>query len=835
MVKKISHMAIRFPRATVLIVLLATLVFVAQLGKLRWETDARVYLPKGHEAIVYDEKVADVFGFKDSIIIGVVNDQGVFNPDTLERIARITEKVAALPGVVATRSIDVASLSTALMFVGDETSIGTVRLMPIVPQDAAAIERLKKSVYANADLFVGNIVSADGKAAMIRAKLKEGIEHRYQTYFQIKCQILAPEGAGWEGCDAGWSGSGAHSGDQGSWGQQNSSGKGQWQGPSQWQGGSQGGQGESTRAGGDKLYLAGRPVIEVTSGLHAMADMKIMIPALVMMLSVALFWIFRGLRGVVLPLFVMAASLIWTMGIMGLAGYPLYTISTMMPVILVAVGIGDAIHLLSHYYNRVLDDPYRPAGEIVREVVDRLGLPLITTSITTVVGFFSLIFADMPPFKVFGVFTMLGIMLSWLLTVTFIPAALTLMKPKVGNYLSKRRSMRVHAEQDRLTRILVGLGQVLIARRKVAWAVLGVLVAVSAVGASRLHVNSSWMSDFRQDSELVRSNQMLNQKFAGTIFLNVVVEGKQKDALKSPEVLSKIEALQRHVERMPYVGRSLSVVDYLKSMNKTLHAGDAAYDVLPASKEAISEYLYLFSISGRPEQLDEVIDFDYQRTLVTFWVKTDHTAPLSEIIEETRRYADREFKGLDVDVNFAGSANNSFIWAKLLIDSQIWSILLSKVGIFLLAAVLFRSFVKGFYTIVPVTLSTLFIAGAAGFMGIPLDVSTALAAGVAIGVGVDYAVHYIFRYQDEIRDSGNADLAAANTLRSVGRTIVLNALVVTAGFMILFFSQFPPHVKLGYFVAAYMVVSCIAALSALPLLFSLRRPVPRALEKAHAP
>lgn len=831
MLKTISQFAVRFPRAVVLVVLLATAFFAAQLGKLRWETDARVYLPKGHEAIIYDEKVADVFGFKDSIIIGVVNEQGVFNPETLERIARITEKVSALPGVVATRSIDVASLSTALMFVGDDTSMGSVRLMPTLPRDAAAIEQLRRNVYDNADLFVGNIVSADGKAAMIRAKLKEGIEHRYQTYFQIKCQILAPEGGGWEGCDSGWSGSGT--GAQGTADGQKSWSQGQWQGGKEsW--GQGGGQAQQSEAGGDRLYLAGRPVIEVTSGLHAMTDMKIMIPALVVVLSVMLFWIFRSLRGVVLPLFVMSASIVWTMGIMALLDYPLYTISTMMPVILVAVGIGDAIHLLSHYYNRVLDDPYRPSADIVSEVMGRLGAPLITTSVTTAIGFMSLMFADMPPFKVFGVFTMIGIMLSWLLTVTFIPAALTLLKPKVGNYLSKRRSMRVHAEQDRLTRVLVGLGQTLLARRRIAWAVLGGLCAVSLIGASRLHVDSSWMSDFRQDSELVRSNDMLNQKFAGTIFFNVVVEGKQKDALKNPEVLRKIEALQRHVEGMPYVGRSLSVVDYLKSMNKTLHAGDAAYHVLPPSKEAISEYLYLFSISGRPEQLDEMIDYDYQRTLVTFWIKTDHTAPLRDIVEETRRYADREFSGLNVDVNFAGSANNSYIWAKLLIDSQVWSILLAKIGIFLLAALLFRSVVKGVYTIVPVTLSTLFIAGVAGFLGIPLDVSTALAAGVAIGVGVDYAVHYIFRYEDELRDSGDPEKATANTLRSVGRTIVLNALVVTAGFMILFFSQFPPHVKLGYFVAAYMVVSCVAALTTLPLLFSLRRTAPRALEKAHA-
>ena len=195
-------------------------------------------------------------------------------------------------------------------------------------------------------------------------------------------------------------------------------------------------------------------------------------------------------------------------------------------------------------------------------------------------------------------------------------------------------------------------------------------------------------------------------------------------------------------------------------------------------------------------------------------------------------------QGLNVKVNLAGSANNSYIWADLLITGQGLAIILSKLGIFLLAAVLFRSAMMGLVTIVPVSLATASIAGYAGFAGIPVDVSTTLAAGVAIGVGVDFAIHYIFRYrreraklgeqrasaqsgaQREVTKSGDHLQATQDTLRSVGKTIVFNAVVVTTGFLMLFFSQFPPHEKLGYFVAAYMVVSCLAALIILPVVFS---------------
>lgn len=841
MLNALSVFVTRYPKLIVAVVLGVTLLLALQLPGLRWETDARVYMPKGHPAILYDEKVADIFGATDAVVIGIVNDErGVFNPDTLARVARITEKVAALPGVVANRPIDVASLSTATIFVGNDTSIGTEVLMPRLPTTAADVARIKDTVYANADLFVGNLVSADGKATMIRARLKEGQANRYMTYWQIQGILTAEKGGGawpagggqWGGGNGQWAGGATEQGQAGQSGSAPAQQNGQAQGWQQWQ--SQSDAAAPADLKGDRFYLAGRPVIEVTSGMHAMQDMAVMIPLLMAALAVTLFVIFRTGRGVVLPMFAMAATIVWTLGIMVLFDVPLYTISTMLPVILVAVGIGDSVHLMSRYYDRVLENAQQSGKEIVSAVMGRLGAPLLTTTVTTMVGFLTLLFAEMPPFIIFGLFTVLGIAISWLLTVTFIPAMLTLMRPKVGSYLAKRRALRVHNEQSRLTRLLVQTATYLYHARHAAVAVLFVLVGVAAWGASKLYVDSSWMSDFRKDTELVQSNDMFNQRFDGTIFLNVVIEGDHKDAFKSPALLEKVEQLQRYGESLPHVGSARSVVDYIKSMNKTFHAGDETYNVIPDTATQVGEYLFLFSVSGRPQQLDEVIDFDYQKALVTFAIKTDHTQPLLHIIDSIKGRAAQLFAGDGVQVNYAGSANNSYVWADLLIGSQTLSILLSKLAIFLIAVLLFRSLRIGLFTVVPVSLTTLFVAGYAGFAGIPLDVSTALAAGVAVGVGVDYAIHFIFSYRDEFGRSGDALLAVQQTMRTIGKTIVFNAVVVTVGFAVLLWSQFPPHVKLGYFVASYMVVSCVVALLVLPLLFYFRRPAVAEQRLAHA-
>lgn len=807
--EKFYSFVVRHPWAVIVTVVLLTAYFIAQLPKLEWETDARVYLPKGHPAIIYDEKVEDVFGVKDSIIIGIVNEEkGIFNPTTLERIAAITEQVAGLPGVIANRTIDVTSLSTESVFVGTKTEVGSQRLMEEVPETRAEIERLKEQVYDNSDLLVGNIVSADGKAAMIRAKLKEGKEYRYRTYFEIK-GLLARYGGQWQG--QGWQGGGGQQWNSQQW-QDKDSGK-QWQGAA----------GGTAEENGDEFYIAGRPAIEVTSGLFALQDLAVMAPLLVVVMVVMLFIIFRTGRGVALPIFVMFAAIIWTMGLRAALGIPMFTISTMLPVILAAVGIGDAIHLLSDYYDNTLENPHRKGSEIILQSLTKLGAPLLITTLTTAAGFLALLFAEMPPFRIFGVFTVLGVVFCWFLTITFIPAVLSLMRPKVGGYLQKRKKLRVHNEQGWCSRHLVGIGDNINRHRAVWGFAIAVVTAASLYGGSKLFVDSSWMSDFRDDSQIVKANDLLNEKFDGTIFLNVVIEGEEKDLLKSPEILSRIEGMQEVVEEDPYVGDSLSIVDYLKSMNKTFHAGDEAYNVLPESKERIAEFLFLFSISGRPAQLDEVVDFDFRRANVMFHVKTDHTRLLKRIIDDVEHYVDDNFADMPVQVNLAGSGNNSYVWADLLIDSQTTAIVVSKLAILIIAVLLFRSLLTGLFTVIPVTLTTLIVAGVAGFAAIPLDVSTALAAGLAIGVGVDYTVHYMHRYWYQRRHGADHRAATAATMRSVGKTITYNAIIVAVGFSVLLLSQFPPHVKLGNFVAAYMLLSLMAALMVLPILLSFQR------------
>ncbi|MDH5259205.1 MAG: MMPL family transporter, partial [Gammaproteobacteria bacterium] len=645
-----------------------TVFFALQLDGLRWETDARVYLPKGHEGIIYDEKVDDIFGVKDTLIVTVVNDEeGIYNTETLKRIDRITKAISKLPGVLAKSDIDVASITSATVFEGDSTRMGAMPVMNGVPESDAEIALLKQRINLHKDLLVGNIVSADGNAAMIRAKIKEGARFRYQSYFQVKA-ILAKEtgaemdwgpwggGGNWDKkksddkkADAGdgaeeeeWEGNQWNDGtkwkngkridevgnndstnqikEEASGSDSATSDEEEWEG-NQWVDGSKwkGGkrideiqaapaatvkhepQQEPDKSGDaavkdeewegnkwvagknwqdgmpveaetkkadqsvdwvasefvaadakdgktvghkneavenksadnaaapdkpikDKFYISGRPVIEVSSGMFAMADMELMVPLLILVMAIVLLVIFRTWRGMILPIMVMSIAIIWTFGLMVVTDVPLYTISTMLPVILVAVGIGDGVHLISSYYDKVLENPKEDAKVIVRESTLQLGAPLVMTSVTTAIGFLALMFAEMPPFKVFGVFALIGILFSWIISATLLPAVLSMLKPKVGNYLEKRRAMRVYAEKNRLAYLLTASARWINSNKQPSAIILSLIVLVTLFGSSKLSVDSSWMSDFREDTEISQATRLINDRFSGTIFLNVVIE-----------------------------------------------------------------------------------------------------------------------------------------------------------------------------------------------------------------------------------------------------------------------------------------------------------------------
>jgi hypothetical protein len=767
--KTFFEVIIRFPRLVILATLALTVFFALQLPKLRLETDVEVYLPDGHPAVIYERLVKDIFNFQEPMAITIFNDgpDGVFNPQTLGKIKRLTEQVSQVRYVIAQRKEDIKSISTMDNIIGTAEGIEVVPLMEEVPETREEIEHLKESLYGN-EMFVGWLVSEDGTAAVILAKIEDDQDKQAYVYGEVKKLV------------------------------------------------------EREKGGGDRIYIAGQPVLEATFIDYMVRNLKITLPIVIMVIVLLLYLTFGTMRGVALPLAVVLASVVWSMGIMSVVKVPVYDMTTMTPVILIAIGSAYGIHILNRYHEEAQANPSGERREIVLGSMLTIWQPVLMSSLTTAVGFVSLLTSSLEPIRYFGLFTGVGIMCALLFSLTFIPAGLMLVRlPEALG----QRSLDIGAFIDRYTDTALGATGRFVYRHRVKICIAGVLLAVVAgLGFVGLRANDSWVDMFPHDSEVYISDRLICEKLNGTVSVNVIIEGNEPDAIKSPSLLKKMDGLQKLAEESEEVGGTISIVDYLKRMNKVMNEDQEEFNAVPESREAIAQYLLLYSMSGDPDDFDEVVDYEYRRANITIMLKDDHTEVANRLSRVLGKYIDENFKDEPVKANFTGFAYVTHVVIDLAVRGMLGSTLLSIVVIYIMTAVMFRSFTGGVYNIIPITMAMLLNFGLMGMLGVPIGFANSSAFAVAMGIGVDYAIHLVFKFQREAAQT--ADLAEVNmrTLRTSGKAILFNAVVVTAGFLVLLISRFTGHQILGRLLSFSMVTSFLGSVTLLPAALSVFKP-----------
>ncbi|NQU63547.1 MAG: MMPL family transporter, partial [SAR324 cluster bacterium] len=347
-----------------------------------------------------------------------------------------------------------------------------------------------------------------------------------------------------------------------------------------------------------------------------------------------------------------------------------------------------------------------------------------------------------------------------------------------------------------------------------------IIVVISLTGISKVWINSSFLEKFETDSEIVLTDRFINKNFGGTSTLNVILEGKDKDTFKNPLILEMIDKLQGSVEQLDVVGNSFSIADYLKRMNKVLHANDPEFDKIPSSRELVAQYLLLYEMSGDPDNLWKVVDYQYKKANLTFQLKSDNSKAIDSAIAIIKNQIP-DFQEKDIIVRYAGSGYKALVFTDLILEGQIISLLMSLVIVIVLLALMFRNISLGFIGAIPIMITAVISFGAMGLFNIPLSTTTALVSSIAIGIGIDYAVHFIERYKIYALQTGDKALTIRATMHHSGRAIIFNAVVVIAGFLVLLFSVFPPNRSLGALVSLNMFTSFLGTVTIMFLLLVL--------------
>ncbi|MDQ6732498.1 MAG: MMPL family transporter, partial [Nitrospirota bacterium] len=358
----------------------------------------------------------------------------------------------------------------------------------------------------------------------------------------------------------------------------------------------------------------------------------------------------------------------------------------------------------------------------------------------------------------------------------------------------------------------------------VIFGVFTVLTTILVLGMSRLTVDNSLKGNFSADSPVRLDDGPLNAGMGGTNTLYLLIEGPEPDSIKNPSVLRAMEAAQTYMlAHYDVVGKTQSLADFLKKMNRAMHADDPAFERLPESRELTAQYLLLYSMSGDPGDFDTYVDYDYRSAVVWAYLKTDSTAAIERIIGDLRTVIAQQFPP-EYKVSIGGGMAQGAALNDVMVRGKLLNIGVIAASIYIISSLVLRSALAGIFVLIPLVLAVIANFGIMGWTGVRLDIGTAAVSAMAVGVGADYAIYVIYRLREEVRRHGDQDKALLVTLGTAGKAVVYVALAVGAGYSVLMLTGFGMHARLGFLVAVAMAVSCLAAIIILPAMLYASRP-----------
>ncbi|BDU51602.1 efflux RND transporter permease subunit [Haliovirga abyssi] len=562
--------------------------------------------------------------------------------------------------------------------------------------------------------------------------------------------------------------------------------------------------------GNEKIEIGGVPVSRAVTSEYMKTDMRKFLPAGLLIMLIFLFFCFRSISGVLLPFIIVVMSIIVSVGIIPILGWKIQFVTIILPVILIAVANDYGIHVIAKYQENLIEYPKKDQNSLIKNIVESLGGPVIATGITTIAGLMSLMTHIIIPAKQLGILASVGVGFSLLASITFLPAVLSFLpKPEL-----KTKDRKKHF----LDKILENLSKFI--KNNFVSILIGAIAItlIIGVGIAKLVVDTNPVNYFSKDTPIVKAYKLINKEFGGSTNLSIVAEGDIKD----PVIMKKIDDLENMLSKRKSIGQVMSISKVIKQMNKVLHNGDENFYKIPNSRDTIAQYFLLYSMSGDSEDLEKLVDFDYKHALINARISTTSVNTFKKELKYIKAYIAK-----DPNTPFKIMGGYADIISELMdaiVSGQVISILLSLLLVAVIVGVLFKSFYAALFSVLPLSFAITILFGLMGYFNIELNIITAMLTSIMIGVGIDYTIHFLWRYRNERFNGKNSEDALYKTITTTGRGIVFNALSVIVGFVVLMLSKFLPVQFFGFLVVVSISTCLLVAMVLLPAICILFKP-----------
>ena len=555
-------------------------------------------------------------------------------------------------------------------------------------------------------------------------------------------------------------------------------------------------------------HAAGIPVLRTRYVEFMNRERAIFLPISFLVALIVLFWIFRQIKSILIPLVAISITLIWVAGIMAWLGITINVVSYLTFNLLIIIGASNAIHLLMKYHEG-LSQGLKQDKALYR-VIRQIGGALFLTSFTTAVGFSSLVFTNIRITKEFGLIVGFGVILMFIITIIVMPIILNCIRPP---------------EKEHIHRLIQG-EQLLAAQQLNKWnsnhpfliLIVSAALFIGAVfGLTKINYNASIIEDLRPGNPLYDDLIFVEEKLGGTLPLEVIVDTRTENSSLIPEITTKMQAYKYEILQIPEINTAITAGDYLMLINEELGNGERE---LPVTEDEALSFVYDY------DKIQKFLNDDYSKSRISCRMSDMPYEQAMLIRDDILQKGDKIF-GNDVDINVTGSTLLALSTNRHLVKNLTFSFIIAFFIIFLSMVLLFRSFRLGLISILPNIIPLMIAGGMMGLLGIKLRPSTAMTFSIALGIAVDNTIHFLARFRQEYKITGNYDEAVSETLLTTGKAIISTGVILALGFFVLYFSEYVPNHEFGILATIIIVTAASAALILLPVLILQIRPVLR--------
>ncbi len=936
----LTRFGLRFPRFALLGALAVTIALTLQFPKVNFDNDPENMLRYDEPVRVMHREVQDRFDLYDFVVVGVVNDThegGVWNPETLGRIHRLTHELLSLqqnedgrpvitregeamipdvrprgrraeilsaafnqdpehlfteegePGLIGREIISPSVVDTIRQL--DMGALDIRFLMEEVPETQAEADALFAEALAN-PLYRDTMLSENRKALGIYLPIV-GKE------FSFNLATLV------ETLTADW--------------------------PAE-----------------DQVYITGLPVAQDTFGQEMLVQMATSAPMAGLMIFLLLLFFFRRFALILAPMMIAIFSVLSTMGLLIGLGFDVHIMTSMIAIFLMPIAVADSVHILSEFFDAY--PRFKDKRATLEHVMGHLFMPMLFTSLTTIAGFASLAFTPIPPVRIFGLFVAFGVGLAWLLSVTLVPAYIMVLVPRKSLDRLQAPKKETSVKSGLLDRFLVSLGRFAVHRRKGVMALLAVLALVSVAGIRLIQVNDNPVLWFTPSHRIRVADRILNQHFGGTytaylqmsaperdeaepipvilpdeapeVLRNLAREGADwgelleaatasdaermpawdalsdeilyldpealdwqalSDALqdhpatqrneflaaaedlremrgpalqdaaldrvdalagrrledwvrdarvdaaapafRNPAVLRWVADLQAHLAEGEVIGKTTSAVDALKKAHLELNRTGAEDDEerfyrVPDNASATAQVFLQLEGMKKQDAIFHLVTRDYQQASLWLQLTSGDNQNMVRAVDQVEAWIAANPPPMDLGFEWAGLTYLNVVWQQRMVGGMLRALAGSFVVVLLMMTFLFRSIRFGLLSMLPLTLTIALTYGIIGLVGKAYDMPVAVLSSLTLGLSVDFAIHFLQRARELVRETGSWAEAWPMMFREPARAISRNAIIIAIGFTPLLFAPLVPYRTVGFFLATIMFVSWLATLLILAAVIS---------------